>query len=162
MTNTITMKKIVSTLLLAVLIVNGCRQSTKQESESSFTHFTQQSDWIGTYNFYGICNLTKYGKEENSGYYEITITKDTCTFWGISPDFYFSYLCTAAFATDKLHLFFLKKFGDEGLPYKYTQQDTLLTLIRKREGYYIRSPFFGNERKYNIEVQAEKGSKVIY
>ena len=150
------MKKTVSLLLILVLIIGGCRQAKNKQIE---TVFIQQRDWIGDYNFSGTWSLENNGHGETMAGFEISVAKDTCTVFCISPQFYFYFSCTAVATTDKLHLFYLRNL--RSLHNYYNQQDTLITLIRKGDSYYVRSPTIGKEGKYNVEIQAEKGSRML-
>ncbi len=105
--------------------------------------------WVGSY------GLDAKSMDDDTYAYEITIAKDSCTFLGAGVQLYFLDLCTAATDGDKLHLFYLKDLDGTSFGY-HAKQDTLATIIRKGDKYYVTSPVISNEGEYDVELPAEK------
>ncbi len=88
--------------------------------------------------------------------FEITITRDSCTFMGVGMQRYFLDLCTARDDGDKLPLFWLKDL--EGTSHCYhAKLDPLATIIRRDGDYYITSnAILSDDAESGVEYQVEK------
>jgi hypothetical protein len=99
--------------------------------------------WFGSYDIFIV-----YGEE---AYYEefywpgqfishhVTIHQDSCMFSGLGTQTFFTYLCEVRENRNELYLLYLKII--EGSDYdNFLPLDTVATLIKDGEQYYIKSP----------------------
>ena len=101
--------------------------------------------WFGGYDIDITYGDTTHGYSDNPAEnaqsigYGVTIRQDSCTFEVVGFQTYFTYLCKARENGNKLHLLYLKLI--DGFQFREPPPlDTIATLIKEGERYYIKSP----------------------
>ncbi|MEJ5104746.1 DUF5991 domain-containing protein [Chryseobacterium sp. MYb328] len=142
-------------LILPALGIISCKSLPEGSSKDSETPVHTQ--WKGDYSI-----SHDFGKlDENSEMtldYGLTITKDSCTFWGLGYKTFFTDVCSITGNEKQIIVKYIKQI--EGSPMSnHPPTDTLAVVFRKDRKYYLQSNIVPNKDwQYNTPIRLKKKS----
>jgi len=139
------MKTVSVMFCLFVIGLFACNVKTNNISEH----------WFGSYNIY-----IEYGKldEFSSVFidYDVDIYKDSCEFSGMGYKTSFADLCKTVENQNELHIIYQKTIDGDGFT-NHSKTDTLATLIKNGQKYYIKSSIIADKDwVYNKKLPLDK------
>lgn len=145
------MKKIL--LLLSVLSIISCKSLPEGSSKDSGIPLHTQ--WKGDYSIsHDFGKLDEFS--EMTLDYALTITKDSCTFWGLGYKTYFTDVCSITGDEKQIIVKYIRHTEGD-LMSNHPPADTLAVVFRKNGKYYLQSKIVPNKQwQYNTPIRVKK------
>ncbi|MDN3694177.1 DUF5991 domain-containing protein [Chryseobacterium tructae] len=142
-------------LILTALSIISCKSLPEESSKDSGAPLHKQ--WKGDYSI-----SHDFGKlDENAEMtldYGLSITKDSCTFWGLGYKTFFTDVCNITGNEKQITVKYIKQI--EGNPMSnHAPTDTLAVVFRKDGKYFLQSKVVPNKDwQYNTSIHVKKKS----
>lgn len=136
-----------------------CGQYTSLNKNNNFSNGDFDTatfdQWLGNYSL-GI----DYGKldecSEATVHYEISIRKNKCIFSGMGYKTYFTDQCKYEIENDQLIIKYVAQTDGNGMS-DHSHLETLATIKKENNKYYIQSPIIANKNwDYNAVIEITK------
>ncbi len=141
--------------ILTALSIISCKSLPEEPSNNSEVTLHQQ--WKGSYSI-----SHDFGKlDENAEMtldYALTITKDSCTFWGLGYKTFFTDVCSITGNEKQITVKYIRQI--EGNPMSnHAPTDTLAVVFRKGGKYFLQSKVVPNKDwQYDTPIPVKKKS----
>lgn len=147
------MKKIFS--ILTVLSIISCKSLPEESSKDSRTPLHDQ--WKGDYSIsHDFGKLDEYS--EMTLDYGLTITKDSCTFWGLGYKTFFTDVCSLTGNEKQIIVKYIRQTEGD-LMSNHPPTDTLAVVFRKNGKSFLQSKIVPNKHwQYNTPILLKKKS----
>lgn len=147
------MKKIF--FILTALSIISCKSLPQKSAKISETTLHQQ--WKGNYSIsHDFGKLDEYS--EMTLDYGLSITKDSCTFWGHGYKTYFTDVCSITENEKQIIVKYIRQIEGD-LMNNHPPIDTLAVVFRKNGKYYLQSEVVpSKDWQYNTPILLKKKS----